>query len=133
MHGVVAGDDIAFGQDGVAAIEIADEAASLAHQDRTRRQIPGRQIALPKSIEPPGRDPSEVEGRGAIAAQAGESALRSGDFVARQREIAAAVMRQPAGDDGFREALPRRNADALIVKERALAALGENMSSLAGL
>ena len=33
MHGFVAGDNVAFGQDGVAAVEIADKAASLAHQE----------------------------------------------------------------------------------------------------
>ena len=43
-------------------------------------------------------------------AQAGEMLLRGGDLVARQREIAAAVMRQAAGDDGvgeFRRAATR--------------------------
>ena len=51
--------------------------------------------------------------------------LRGGNLPARQREIAAAVMRQAAGDHGFGEPLPAGDADALFVEEGALAALGD--------
>ena len=106
MHGIVAGDDLSFGQDGVFAVAIADEAAGFTHQDHPGGDIPRRQIAFPIGIEPAGGDPGEVERRGAVTAQTGEILLRRGDLVTRQRQIAAAaVMRQAAGDDRVSEPL----------------------------
>ena len=61
MHGVVAGDDLPLGQDGVVAVAVADEAAGFAHQDQAGGEIPRRQIALPIGIEPAGGDPGEIE------------------------------------------------------------------------
>ena len=125
MHGVVAGGDLPLGQDGVFAVAIADEAAGFAHQNHPGGEIPRRQIALPIGVEPAGGDPGEIERRRAITAQSGEVLLRGGNLVARQRQIAAAVMRHAAGDHGVGEALARRDPDALVVEERALAALGD--------
>src|SRR4051794_28811455 len=67
---LVARDDMALVQDGVATIEIGDKAARLAHQDDARRHIPGRYIALPIAVEAPGGDPGEIERGGAELAQA---------------------------------------------------------------
>ena len=104
---------------------VGDEAAGFADQERTRRQIPRRKIALPIGIEPAGGDPGKIERRRAIAAQSGEMLLCRGDLVPGQTQIAAAQMRQAAGDDGIGKALARRDPDALVVEERALAALGD--------
>src|SRR5581483_4614179 len=104
--------------------DVADKAAGLAYQQRARRQIPRRQIALPISVEAAGRDPGEIERRRAIAAQSGEGLLRGGDLVPRKREITTAIMRQSAGDDRVPKPLPRGNTNTLVVEKRALAALG---------
>ena len=55
------------------------------------------------------------------------------DFVPPEREIAAPVMRQPAGDDGFGQPLPSGDADALIVEEGALAAFGDEQIVIGGI
>src|SRR5215469_2016926 len=125
MHGFVAGDNIAFLQNGIAAVDVADKAAGLAHQERARRKIPGREIAFPIGVEPPCRDPSEIKRRRAVAAQPREGALRGCDFVAGEPEIATPEMRQATGDDSVGEPLPRGDADALVVQKRTLAALGD--------
>jgi hypothetical protein len=122
VNGVVAGCDIAFGQNGFTAIEIADETAGLAHEKNAGGHVPGRQIALPKAVEAAGGHPGEIERGGAEAAQAGEMILRGRDFVAPEHEIAPAVVRQPASDDGVGEPLPRGDADAPVVEESAFAA-----------
>ena len=126
VHGVVAGDDLSLGQDGVFAVAIADEAAGFAHQNHPGGEIPRRQIALPIGIEPSGGDPGEIERRRAVTAQTGKVLLRGGDLVTRQRQIAAApVMRQAAGDHRVGQPLAHRDPDALVVEIRALAALGD--------
>src|SRR5262249_43542215 len=51
--------------------------------------------------------------------------LHSAEFFAEQTKVAATVMRQAARDDGLGEIFARGDADALVVEERALAALGE--------
>src|SRR5579862_7528661 len=125
MHAVISGGDLALGEDGVATAAIADEAAGFADQDDARGKIPRRQVALPVGVEPAGCDPGEVEGRRAVAAQSGKVLLRGGNFAARQHEVAAPVMRQAAGDNGFGKIAARGDAKALIVEERALAVLGD--------
>ena len=116
---------LALGEHGVTAVEVADKTAGLAHQKNPGGHVPGRQIALPEGVEAAGGDPGEIERGGAETAQAGEMILRGGDFVPPEREVAAAVMRQPAGDDGVGEPLPRGDADAPVVEEGALAAFGD--------
>src|SRR5262249_8749719 len=58
-------------------------------------------------------------------AKRGEGAVCGGVSAARESETAAAVRRQAAGDDGIREPLSRGDADALVIEERTLAALGD--------
>ncbi len=125
MHRIVAGGDVALVENVVAALEIGHKAAGLAHEKDARGHVPGRQIALPIGVEPTGGDISEIEGGGAEPAQPGVILLRGKDFVAGEREVAAAVMRQPAGDDGVGEPLAGGDAQALVVEEGALAALGD--------
>ena len=125
LDGLVAGDDVALGEHVVAAVAIGDEAAGLAHQDEPGRDVPGLDIALPIAVEPAGGDPGEIERGGAEAAQAGDLLLHGAGFLARQREVAAADMRQAAGDHGVGKPLAAGDADALLVQEGALAALGD--------
>src|SRR5262249_38050853 len=61
LHGLVAGEDLALGEQLVAAVEIAGESAGLAHDDQPARDVPGRQVALPVGVEPAGRHPGEIE------------------------------------------------------------------------
>src|SRR5712692_3482163 len=124
VQGLVAGDNVAGQEWGLAALEVGDEAAGFTHQDETRRDVPGRKVALPVGIEAPGRQPGKVERGGPEPAQAGDLLLHGGDLLAGEREIAAAEMRQPAGDDRVREPLARRHPQPPIVEEGALAALG---------
>ena len=120
VHGLVAGDDVAGQERGLAALEVGDEAAGLAHQDQARRHVPGREVALPVAVEAPGRQPGEIERGGSEPAQAGDLLLHGGNLLAPEREIAAAEMRKPAGDDRVREPLARRHPQPLIVEEGAL-------------
>ena len=102
----------------------AGEAAGFAHQEHAGGEVPRRKVALPIGVEAAGGDPGEIERRRAEAAQPGEVLLRGGDLPAGEGEIAAPVMRQPAGDDRIGEPLPRGDADAPVVEEGALAVLG---------
>ncbi len=132
VHGLVAGGDMAVGKNGVAAVEIADKTAGLADQQHAGRQVPGRQITLPECVKAAGGDPGQIERRGAEAAQARIVLLRGGDFITAEHQIAAAIMRQPAGDDRVGEALPSGDADPPVVEESALAALGDEQVVVGG-
>src|SRR5215472_11837648 len=69
MHRLVAGHHVAADPGRVGAVEVGNEPARLAHQDRSRRHIPRREAALPEAVEPPGRHPGEVERGRAEATQ----------------------------------------------------------------
>src|ERR1700687_3838546 len=125
LDGLVAGDDMAFGEHVVAPVAIGNEPAGLAHQDQPGRHVPGLDVALPIAVEPSGRNPGQIEGGGAKAAQARDMLLHGAGFPARQRDVAAADVRQTAGDHRVGEALAPGGADALLVQERALAAFGD--------
>ena len=124
VHGLVAGDDVAAGEHGVAAVEIGDEAAGLAHQDDAGRHVPGREAALPVGVEAAGRDPGEIERGRAEAAQARDLVLHGGRSRGGRARDRRGRVRQPAGDDRVGEPLARGDAQAPVVEEGALAALG---------
>ena len=52
------------------AAEIGDEAARFAHQQDARRDVPQVEIVFPEAVQPPGRDPGEIERGRAEAADA---------------------------------------------------------------
>src|SRR5215468_7287050 len=108
----------------VASVEIGDEAAGFAYQRNSRRHVPRRQPALPIGVEAAGRHPGEIERGGPEPPQSGDPLLHRDMFVAREFHVAAAGMRERAGDDRVGESLPRRHPQPLIVEEGALAALG---------
>src|SRR5262245_33782150 len=90
---VVGRDDAAGRQHGVAAVEVGDEAAGLAHQRDTCGHVPGRKAALPIGVEPAGGDPSEIERGSTEAPQPGDLVLHCAVLVARELHIAAAGVR----------------------------------------
>ncbi len=108
MHGVISRQNLPMAENVVAAVEVGYETAGFAHHDDSRRRVPGRKIALPISVESPGRNPGEVEGGGPEAAQPRDLLLDGGEFLAKERQIAPAEMRQPAGDHRVGEPLARR-------------------------
>src|SRR5581483_1782285 len=105
----------------------------LAHQDQAGGDVPGRQVALPIAVEASGRDPGEIERGGAEAAQSRHLVLQHGDLLARQRKVAAAVMWQAADDDRIDEPGAAGHAQAAVVEEGALAALGGEQLVIGGI
>ena len=90
--------------------------AARSHGDRSRSQ---------KASKRPAATQARSSVAAPIAAQAREVVLRGGDFVASERKVAAAVMRQPASHDRLGKPLPRGDADTPVVEESALAAFGD--------
>src|SRR5262245_3361693 len=124
MNSLITDDNMAFAEHVLAAVEIGGKAAGLAHHENAGRHVPGRDVALPKTVEPAGGDPGEIEGGGAETTQARDLVLNRGKFLPEQRQIAAAMVRQPARYHGIDQPSPRCHAQALVVEESALAALG---------
>src|SRR5215467_6668706 len=117
----------------VASVEIGDEAAGFAHQRDSRRHVPRRQPALPIGVEAAGRDPGEIERCGAESPQSGDPLLHRDMLAAREFHVAAAGMRERAGDSRVGEPLARRHPQPLIVEEGALAALGRKQLVIDGI
>src|SRR5215472_4157491 len=116
----------------VASVKIGDETAGFAHQRDSRRHVPRRQPALPIGIEAAGRHPGEIERGGAEPPQSGDPLLHRDVLAAREFHVAAAGMRERAGDDRVGEPLARRHPQPLIVEEGALAALGGEQLVIGG-
>src|SRR5215813_13663542 len=116
----------------VASVKIGDETAGFAHQRDSRRHVPRRQPALPIGIEAAGRHPGEIERGGPEPPQSGDPLLHRDMFVAREFHVAAAGMRERAGDDRVGQPLARRHPQPLIVEEGALAALGGEQLVIGG-
>src|SRR3977135_1338110 len=114
MHGVVSGQNLPMGENVIAAVDVGYETAGFAHHDDSRRRVPRRKIALPISVESPGRNPGEVERGGPEAAQPRDLLLDGGEFLAKQRQIAAAEVPQPPGDHRRGEPLARCNTEPLF-------------------
>src|SRR5882757_678579 len=121
----IAADQVAGLERIVVAFDATDGAAGFAHDDLSGRHIPRRQVALPIAVEAARRDESHIERGRAEPAQAGHLVLDFGHLLARQVVVAAPDMRQSAGDHAVAEVTPAGDAQALIVEEGALAALGD--------
>src|SRR5262244_1411443 len=117
----------------VASVKIGDETAGFAHQRDSRRHVPRRQPALPIGIEAAGRHPGEIERGGPEPPQSGDPLLHRDVLAAREFHVAAAGMRESAGDDRVGEPLARRHPQPLIVEEGALAALGRKQLVIDGI
>src|SRR4051794_7620048 len=125
VHEFVAADHMPRLQRIVVALDARDNAAGFAHDDLTRRHVPGLQIALPVAVEASGGDESHIQRGGAEAAQARDLVLDCSHLQPRELMIAAADMRQAAGDDAFVQLAAAGDAQPLVVEEGALAALGD--------
>src|SRR5581483_5846977 len=93
--------------------------------ENTGGHVPRRKRAFPIAVVPAGRGPGQIQRSRAETSQAGDDWLHRGQFPGAESEIAAAVMRQPAGNDAVHEPAPRRYAQALVVEKGSFAALGE--------
>src|SRR3546814_14654683 len=60
MDGGAAGNELAALDRALAAAEIADETARLAHQQHTGGDVPDIQVGLPETIEAARRNPGEI-------------------------------------------------------------------------
>src|SRR5262244_268397 len=116
----------------VATVEIGDEAAGFTHQRDSRRHVPRRQPALPIGVEAAGRHPGEIERGGPEPPQSGDPLLHRDVLAAREFHVAAARMRERAGDDRVGEPLARRHPQPLIVEEGPLAAFGGEQLVIGG-
>src|SRR3546814_16272885 len=61
MNRIARRDDLAAFNGAIPAPEIADESACFAHQTDTGGDIPKLQVAFPKAVETPCRDPGKIE------------------------------------------------------------------------
>src|SRR5438552_8587341 len=125
MHELIAAHHIARLQRILMAIHARDKAAGFAHHDLAGGDVPRLQITLPVAVEAAGSDERHVERGGAEAAQARDLILDSGHLHPRQLVVAAANMRQAAGDHAFVQLAAAGDAQPLVVEKRALAALGD--------
>src|ERR1700681_921197 len=123
MNRLVAGHHRPFFENVMAAVEIGDKPARLAHEQDAGGKIPGRQAALPKAVETAGGDPGEIERGSASAAYPGDGALHLREFRAEALGVSASTMWDAATNDAVRELLPRRHAKTAVVEIGSLAAL----------
>ena len=117
----------------VAAVEVGDEAAGLAHQDHAGRDVPGREAALPVAVEPAGRDAGEIERGRAEPAQARDLVLDGAELAQAQLQIAAAEMRQAAGDHASARRLRAATRSRWSLRNAPLPRSAVKSSSVTGL
>src|SRR5664279_3313075 len=123
---LVAGDDRVGLGHVRAAVRGRDQAAGLAHDDDAAGRIPVRQTAVPIAVETPGSDPGEVHRGGSGATEAGYFGAYVAHLGQYRFDAAIAADRRQAGsDDGIGELLARGDAEASVVEEGALPALGD--------
>ena len=71
VHFRRAGDDVAALEVVAVAVKFADQAAGFAHEQRAGSDVPGVQTEFPEAVVAAGREPGQVERRGARAPHAG--------------------------------------------------------------
>src|SRR3546814_17700466 len=72
MDGGATGDELAALDRALAAAEIADEAARLAHQQHAGGNVPDVEVGLPETVQSARCPPSDVQAPGADTADAGD-------------------------------------------------------------
>src|SRR5690606_26665395 len=112
-------------ENGVSAIDVRCISSRFTHKDKSGGKVPGRQIALPEAVKAASGEPGKVERCRAGAADARDLLLHDRQFAAEPCEIAAPAVRNAAADHAIVEIAARRDAQAAVVQERALAALGD--------
>src|SRR6185437_8350356 len=111
MHRRIARDDASVVDGTRFSFEIRDHAARLSHEQYAGRDVPGRQLELPKSLEPPAGDVGEIERRSTRPPDAGALAHDAW----QHREVAvdrlAAFEREPGADERAERVGDRRYSD----------------------
>src|SRR6185295_18186329 len=123
-HGRSPGHDVAAGEGAFPAVEIGDDAAGLAHQQRAGADVPGRQAELEESVVDAGGRIGQVEGGGAAAADrlgVAEDVTEDGEVHVQRRESAK---RKPGRQEGAVQSRAFGDPYASAVPERAAAAHG---------
>src|SRR5262249_30912618 len=124
MELVVGGQHLTLGQTGIAAPEIADEAAGLAHQQNASGNVPELQILFPEAVEATGGDPGEIERGGAEAPDPRHFRRDRVEDLVETAEIAMRLVGNAGRDQRLIEMAPRGNAEAPFVQPAAPALLG---------
>src|SRR3546814_4707237 len=109
MDGGATGDEFAALDRALAAAEIADEAARLAHQQHAGGNVPDVEVGLPETVKSARCHPSEVQARGAETADAGDFRPDAGEDTAPLRHVAMAHEGDAGSDQTFVEAAARRD------------------------
>ncbi len=125
--------DVAGLQGAGIAIAIAGEAAGFAHQQDSRRQVPGFQVAFPESIKAARRNIAKLEGDRAKPADADGLGLNQGDLSPVICLAIAAAVGNAAADQCFMNVGAVGNAQALVVEEAPAPFSAVKSSSLIGL
>src|SRR5262249_32600920 len=123
VNGLVTGDDAAPLEHALRAVGGADVATRFAHQDQATGDIPRLEVTLDKTVEAAGRDPSEVEGGGAGAAQPTGAGHQGLTFAEKALVARAATVRNAGADQAVGQVLAVGDTQAPIVDEGALPAL----------
>src|SRR3546814_19641272 len=97
MDGGATGDELAALDRALAAAEIADEAARLAHQQHAGGNVPDVEVGLPETVKSARCHPSEVQARGAETADAGDFRPDGGEDTAPLRHVALARSEERRG------------------------------------
>src|ERR1051326_3233634 len=124
MQTVVGGEYVTRLHHLLAAGEVGDEAASLAHQQHPRRDVPGGKAELPKAVEPAGGDIGEIERGRAEPPHAAGRRQHRGQGAEIDRLAGAAAGRQTGADNRLGELPTRRYSEPAVVQIGAGALLG---------
>ena len=116
---VVGGEDLAVGEAGIAAAEIGDEAARLAHQHDAGGDVPELEVLLPEAVEAAGGDPGEIERGRAEAADAGDLGRDRVEDLVEAAEIAMRLVGDAGGDQRFGEVAAGGDAQPPLVEPGA--------------
>ena len=124
----VAGDEVAAGRHAVTAGEVAELAASLAHEQAACGHVPGLQAGLEVAVQASCRDIGQIERRRTGAAQV----VGLAQHRARDRELRVQVFvlarRESGAQDRAGKALAIAHAHAPVVEKGAVAlARGEQL------
>src|SRR5690606_31525956 len=101
------GDDVTAVEEALAAVDVGDEAAGLAHKQRAGGHVPPGETHLPVAVEAAGCDMGEVHGSGAGPAHAAAAGQGSAKGAHPRIEQVEPSRRQPGAEQGVIE-LARR-------------------------
>ena len=104
--------------------EVADQATGLDHQQATRRDIPGVEPDLEEAIGAAGRQPGQVERRGAGTAQAGGLLHQVAEHTGIGVQMGEVAVWEAGAYERILQFVAFAHTDAAIIEEGATAAAG---------